>query len=103
MLSTHWATLVTAMVVILLMTYLITSVDSAVLIINIINSGGDQNQKANQHIIIWGTALTLVISMLLIAGGLQALRSAMFVAALPFSVVMALMAVALVKSLYSSR
>ncbi len=100
MLTSTGAKLVTIMIVILLMTYLITSVDSAILVINTINSGGDQSQKSSRHIIIWGVALTLVISMLLIADGLQALRSTMFVAALPFSAVMMLMAIALVKSLY---
>lgn len=99
MFTSNWSIAVMAMVVLLLMTYLITSVDSAVLIVNTINSGGDQSQKSSLHIIIWGSALTFVIAMLLIAGGLQALRSAMFVAALPFSVVMTLMAISLIKAL----
>jgi choline-glycine betaine transporter len=88
-----------AMVVVLLLTYLVTSADSAVLIINTINSGGDESQKGRFHIIIWGVALTLVITVLLLAGGMEALRASMFVAALPFSLIMALMAVSLIKVL----
>jgi choline/carnitine/betaine transport len=91
------------LVVVLLLTYLVTSVDSAVLIINTINSGGDSSQKGGQHIILWGAGLTLVIAMLLIAGGIDALRASMFVGALPFSFVMVLMAVSLLKSLLFRR
>lgn len=87
------------LVVILLLTYLVTSADSAVLIINTINSGGDETQKGGQHILLWGTGLTLVIAMLLAAGGIDALRSSMFVGALPFSFVMVLMTISLLKSL----
>ena len=88
-----------AMVVLLLLTYLVTSADSAVLIINTINSGGNESQKGHKHIIIWGLALTLVIAMLLLAGGMEALRASMFVGALPFSLIMALMGVSLIKAL----
>jgi choline-glycine betaine transporter len=91
------------LVVVLLLTYLVTSVDSAVLIINTINSGGDSSQKGGQHIILWGAGLTLVIAMLLIAGGIDALRASMFVGALPFSFVMVLMTVSLLKSLVFRR
>ena len=85
------------------MTYLVTSVDSSVLIINTINSGGDPSQKGGQHIILWGAGLTLVIAMLLTAGGIDALRASMFVGALPFSFVMVLMTVSLLKSLVFHR
>ena len=44
-------------VVILLLTYLVTSADSAVLIINTINSGDDEGPKGRPHIIFWGSAL----------------------------------------------
>ena len=89
----------TVMVVILLMTYLITSADSAVLIINTINSGGDDSQKSKKHIIFWGAAITLVLAFLLLAGGLDAMKSAMLLGALPFSVIMVLMGFALIKAL----
>ena len=91
--------MMTSTVVILLLTYLVTSADSAILIVNTINSGGDASQKSGFHIIIWGTALTLVIAMLLLAGGMDALRASMFVGALPFSLIMGLMGVSLIKAL----
>lgn len=91
--------LMTIAVVVLLLTYQITSADSAVLIINTINSGGDAGQKGSFHIIIWGAALTSVIAILLIAGGMDALKSSMFVGALPFSLIMVLMGISLIKAI----
>jgi choline/glycine/proline betaine transport protein len=87
-------------VVILLLTYLITSADSAVLIINTINAAGDDGPKARPHIIFWGAALALVVGGLIIAGGLGAIKTAMVIGALPFSFVMVLMGVSLVIAIY---
>jgi choline-glycine betaine transporter len=83
-------------IVVLLLTYLITSADSAVLIINTINAGGDDGPKARPHILFWGIALALVVGGLIIAGGLSAIQTAMVIGALPFSFVMVLMGVSLV-------
>lgn len=56
-------------------------------------------KKAAKHIIFWGSALTAVIAVLLIAGGLDAIKSAMLVGALPFSAIMVLMGFSLIKAL----
>ena len=101
MLSPSMAVAMSAIIVVLLLTYLVTSADSAVLIINTINAAGDEAPRSNRHITIWGTALTLVIGVLLVAGGLSAIQTAMIIGALPFSVVLALMGVSLVKALIS--
>lgn len=100
MLPDTLAFLMSIIVVILLLTYLVTSADSAVLIINTINAAGDEGPKARPHILFWGVALALVVGGLIIAGGLGAIRSAMVIGALPFSVVMVLMGVSLVKAIY---
>ena len=47
----------------------------------------------------WGVALTLVIGVLLIAGGLAAINTAMIIGALPLSLVLALMGVSLVEAI----
>ena len=86
-------------IVILLLTFLVTSADSAVLIINTIAAAGDASQKGTAHIVLWGAALTLVIGVLLLAGGLAAINTAMIIGALPFSLVMVLMGVSLVKAI----
>jgi choline-glycine betaine transporter len=90
-------------IVTLLMTFLVTSADSAILIINTLASGGNQSQKHAKHVIIWGAIFTALIGVLLSAGGMAALRSTMILGALPFSFVMALMAISLVKSLLTDK
>lgn len=94
-----WA--MSVMIVILLMTYLVTTADSAVLIVNTINAAGDEGPKARPHIIFWGVALGAVVAALLLVGGLKAIQTAMVIGALPFSVVMVLQCVALVKAIYN--
>ncbi|MGR3270739.1 BCCT family transporter [Thalassococcus profundi] len=88
-------------IVILLMTYLVTSADSAVLIVNTINAAGDEGPKARPHIIFWGVALGLVVAALLLVGGLTAIQTAMVIGALPFSLVMVLMCLGLFKAIYN--
>ncbi|WP_412093998.1 MULTISPECIES: BCCT family transporter [Roseobacteraceae] len=87
-------------IVILLMTYLVTSADSAVLIVNTINAAGDEGPKARPHIIFWGVTLGVVVGALLLVGGLTAIQTAMVIGALPFSVVMLLMCFGLFKAIY---
>jgi choline/glycine/proline betaine transport protein len=94
------AYLMSLVVVVLLLTYLITSADSAVLIINTINAGGDEGPKARPHILFWGVALSLVVGGLIIAGGLGAIKTAMVIGALPFSLVMVLMGLSLIVAIY---
>ncbi len=89
------------MIVVLLMTFLVTSADSAVLIVNTINAAGDEGPKARPHILFWGGALALVVGGLLISGGTSAIQTAMVIGALPFSLVMLLMCIALVKAIYN--
>ena len=100
MLSDGLAYIMSVIVVILLLTYLVTSADSAVLIINTINAAGDEGPKARPHILFWGAALALVVGALIIAGGLGAIQTAMVIGALPFSAVMVLMGLALVKAIW---
>ncbi len=101
MLSPALATAMSCIIVVLLLTYLVTSADSAVLIINTIAAAGDESPKGRIHIIVWGIILTLVIGGLLLAGGLGAINTAMIIGALPFSAVMALMGIALIKALWN--
>ena len=94
------AWIMSVIVVILLLTYLVTSADSAVLIINTINAAGDEGPKARPHILFWGAALAFVVGGLIIAGGLGAIQTAMVIGALPFSLVMALMGISVVKAIW---
>ncbi|WP_208988046.1 BCCT family transporter, partial [Pseudovibrio sp. W74] len=55
--------------------------------------------KARPHILFWGTGLALVVGALLILGGLGAIQTAMVIGALPFSAVLALMGISVVKAI----
>jgi choline-glycine betaine transporter len=93
------------LIVVLLLTYLVTTADSAVLIVNTINAAGDEGPKARPHIYFWGIALGAVVAGLLIAGGpgggLKAIQTAMVIGAFPFSIVMVLQCAALVKGIWN--
>ena len=93
----------TIMCVVLIMTFLVTSADSGILVMNTIMSGGDQ-EVGNKHKIVWGLILTAVIGTLILAAGennpMDALRNAMIIGALPFTMVMGLMCLALAKALW---
>lgn len=99
-LSENLAWGMSVIVVILLLTYLVTSADSAVLIINTINAAGDEGPKARPHILFWGAALAFVVGGLIIAGGLGAIQTAMVIGALPFSLVMTLMGFSVIKAIW---
>jgi len=95
-----WGWIMAVVIVILLLTYLVTSADSAVLIVNTINAAGDEGPKARPHILFWGAALGIVVAALLLVGGLTAIQTAMVIGALPFSLVMILMCLSLFKAIY---
>ena len=90
------------MCVVLIMTFLVTSADSGILVMNTIMSGGAE-ETGVKHRIIWGVILTLVIGTLLLAGGggLSALQNAMIIGALPFTIVMVGMVISLIKAMYN--
>ena len=90
-------------VVVLLITFLVTSAQSGILVIHTISSAGQIGQRSGAQIAGWGLLITAVIGVLLSVGGLDAINTVMTVGALPFSVVMVLMMVALAKTLFSDR
>ena len=92
------ALLVSGLVVVLLMTYLVTSADSAILIVNTINGAGEDEGSRRYHILFWGAAIAFVVGSMLILGGIEAIRITMIIGALPFSFVVALMGVAIIKA-----
>ena len=109
MLGASLGWIMSLIIVVLLMTYLVTTADSAVLIVNTINAAGDEGPKAKPHIYFWGIALGGVVAALLIAGatpsdpagGIKAIQTAMVIGAFPFSIVMVLQGIALLKAIYN--
>ncbi|MDR5862210.1 BCCT family transporter [Halomonas campisalis] len=95
-------TLVSAALVVLIGTYLITSANAGTLVINTILAGGDP-EPPTAHRLLWGGLLGLLTAVLLMAGGLETLQAAVIMAALPFSVVIMLMIAGLLKALHRER
>ncbi|GMN03020.1 BCCT family transporter [Erythrobacter sp. MTPC3] len=92
------AAVVSGFVVLLLMTYLITSVDSAILIVNTINGAGEDEGGRRYHIVFWGMALSFVVGSMLILGGIDAISVTMIIGALPFSFVVVAMCISIIKA-----
>ncbi|SFA83709.1 choline/glycine/proline betaine transport protein [Amycolatopsis marina] len=95
-------TLVVIGAVILIATFFITSSDSGSLVVDMLASGGDPEPPKWSRIF-WAVAEGGVAIALLLAGGLGALQTAAIVIALPFSVVMLFMCVALWKDFSAER
>lgn len=95
------ALVLSILVVVLLVTFLVTTADSAVLVVNTISAAGKDGTQARAHILVWGLALMVMVGTLMLAGGLKAIQTAMVISALPFSIVMILMAISVAKTLYN--
>ena len=96
-----WLTgLMASICTLMLVTYFVTSADSATLVVCTLIAMGDNNPPARLRIF-WGTLVGAVAGVLLFAGGLEALQTASIVAALPFSIVLLLATYGLGKSLYA--
>lgn len=87
-----------ALATLMIITWFVTSADSGTLVICTILSMGERNPPQRFRIF-WGLGLGAVAAVLLMAGGLKALQTASIAAALPFSVVLLAICVALVKGL----
>jgi glycine betaine transporter len=79
---------------VLVLVFFVTSGDSAVLVLGMMSSQGNENPGARVKIV-WGVLISGIAISLLLAGGLKAVQTATIVFALPFALVIVLMAVAL--------
>jgi choline/glycine/proline betaine transport protein len=86
----------------MLITYFVTSADSATLVICTLVTGGNQDPSPFTRIF-WGSSIGAVAAVLLFSGGLSALQTASIVTALPFSVILLLATYGLCKSLYQEE
>ncbi|MCL1058991.1 choline BCCT transporter BetT [Shewanella gelidimarina] len=93
-----FSTLLSTIALCLVITFFVTSSDSGSLVIDNLTSGGDHNAPVWQRIF-WAMLQGIVASVLLLAGGLQALQTAAIASALPFLIVMLLMCFGLFKAL----
>lgn len=84
--------------ILLVAIFFITSSDSGSLVIDMLASGGHPNPPTWSRVL-WSLVEGLVAIALLLAGGLKSLQAAALATALPFSVILFLMAIATVKAL----
>ncbi|WP_404286899.1 BCCT family transporter [Glutamicibacter arilaitensis] len=91
-------TILSVMAIILVAIFFITSSDSGSLVVDMLASGGHPNPPTWSRVL-WAVLEGLLAAALLMAGGLQALQAGSLATALPFSIIMILMAVATVKGL----
>ncbi len=89
---TSWVAMV------LVMTYFVTSADSASLVMGSLTSRGALHPRT-WLVVLWGVLMAAVAAVLLVAGGLQSLQTATILVALPFVVVMLLLCWALLAEL----
>jgi glycine betaine transporter len=79
---------------VLVLVFFVTSGDSAVLVLGMMSSGGNPNPPARVKVV-WGALVAGIAISLLLAGGLKAVQTATIVFALPFTLVIVLMVIAL--------
>ncbi|TRZ35619.1 BCCT family transporter [Niallia circulans] len=91
------STTLSILAIILIGVFFITSADSGTFVLAMMTTNGSLN-PSNRLKVIWGVLLAAMALVLLYSGGLQALQNTMIIAALPFSIVIAIMAVSLLKS-----
>jgi glycine betaine transporter len=82
---------------ILIVTFFVTSADSATFVISMFSRNGDLNPDTKIKMI-WGTLLSLMAIVLLFSGGLVAMRNTSIIMALPFLGIIILMCVAIFKA-----
>ncbi|MDF2548219.1 MAG: choline transporter [Anaerosolibacter sp.] len=88
--------------VILLVTFFVTSADSATFVLGMMTSNGELN-PSTQKKLIWGIIQSALALALMLAGGLGMLQTASIAAAFPFAFVMLFGMVSLVKALKSDE
>ncbi len=93
-----WAGLLTAAAIALLMIFFVTSADSATLVLASMSSEEREDPSLARRTA-WGVIQALIAVALLLAGGLDALQGLIIVAALPFAVLLGLIAISLYRVL----
>ncbi|MEU6859922.1 BCCT family transporter [Glycomyces sp. NPDC046736] len=90
--------LVSGLSMILVAIYFVTGADSASLVLGSLSSRGSLAPK-RPLVVFWGATIGAVAAVLLLSGGLQGLKNATIIVALPFVIVMLALCVALMKEL----
>lgn len=92
------AWLTSALAIVLVTVFFITSADSATFVLGMMSSGGDPRPSARIKLV-WGVLIALIAAVLLLTGGLDGLQTMSILAALPFAIIMCAMCVSLFRAL----
>jgi choline/carnitine/betaine transport len=92
--------LMSGLSMVLVAIYFVTGADSASLVLGSLSSRGSLAPK-KPLVVFWGATIGAVAAVLLLSGGLEGLKNATIIVALPFVVVMLALCVALMKELTS--
>jgi len=92
--------LMSVVATVLVLVFFVTSGDSATLVLAMMSSGGNPN-PSNRIKVMWGALVSAIALSLLFAGGLKAVQTATIVFALPFSIVLVLMAVSVTWAIHN--
>lgn len=90
--------ILSVLALLLIFTFLVTSADSATYIISSMTTKGSLNPPLLVKVI-WGVLITAFAVVLLLAGGLDALQTASLISALPFTIILILLMVSMIKML----
>lgn len=90
--------LISIITIILLITFFITSANSATFVLGMFTSKGNLNPSSSKKIIL-GLLQSLLAIVLLLTGGLNALQTSSLIAAFPFIFIMILACISLIKEL----
>ena len=91
-----FAGIMSVLAILLIFTFLVTSADSATYILASMTSGGSLNPSSIGKLV-WGTLMASIAGVLIYSGGLEALQTASLIAALPFTLLLLLLLVAMTK------
>ncbi|WP_134704486.1 BCCT family transporter [Ammoniphilus sp. YIM 78166] len=87
---------------ILIMTFLVTSADSATFVLGMMTSKGNLNPHTSVKMI-WGILIAAIAAVLILSSGLSGLQTASLVAALPFTLIVVLMCFSLLMTLSKEK
>ena len=91
-------TLLAGIATLLIVTFFVTSADSATFVLGMLSSEG-RLTPTNRVKLIWGALQSSIAAVLLLSGGLAGLQTAAIVAAAPFAIIMVLMCVSILRAL----
>lgn len=95
-----WVTLMNAAVAVLFLLLIVASSTAAIIAIKSIGAAGGTQCEAPVHSLIWAVAIAAISGAVMSVGGVQSVRDVMIIAAVPFSGIMALMLVAVLRMVW---